>query len=88
MDHTVNVRVLLEDLLHRALVGDVERVEERALAADQLDPIHAFLGRVVETVDNDDLVAGLQERESSERANVAAPSGVAEGQRLARQAAK
>lgn len=71
MDDVVNVGVLLEHLVERGLILDVELVELWLLAADELDAVDDLLGRVVEVIDDDDLVAGLEEGKRCERANVA-----------------
>jgi hypothetical protein len=67
----VDVWVLLEHLVKRGLVLDVELVEIGPLAADELDAVDDLLGGIVEAVDNDDLVVGLEESKSCEGANVA-----------------
>ncbi|KAH5441296.1 hypothetical protein HBI47_043770 [Parastagonospora nodorum] len=67
----VNVWVLFEDLVERSFVGDVGLVEGWSLAADELDAIDDFGRRVVEIVDDDDLVVCLEKSESCEGANVA-----------------
>ena len=43
MNHIVNVGVLAEDLVQRCLVVDVNVVELRALAADELNAVDNFL---------------------------------------------
>ena len=71
VDDIVDVGVLLEHLVERGLILDVELVEFGLLAADELDAVEDLLGRVVEIVDDDDLVAGLEESKRCERADVA-----------------
>lgn len=71
MNHAVNVWVLLKDAVKRSLVGDVELDKLGPLAADQLDAVDDLFGRVVQVVSDDYLVAGLEEGESREGANVA-----------------
>ena len=71
MDDIVDVRVLLEHLIQLLLVGDIQRVVLGPLAADELDAVEDLLGGVVEVVDDDDLVVGLEKGESGERADVA-----------------
>ena len=71
MDDVVNVWVLLEHLVERSLILDIELVELWPLAADELNAVDNLLGGVVEVVDNDDLVASFEESERCERANVA-----------------
>ena len=60
MDHAINVRVRREDFVKLGFVGDVHGVELWALAREQLDPVEAFLGSIVQVIDNDDLVASLK----------------------------
>lgn len=71
VDDRVNGWVLLEDLVESGLVSDVELVEVGAAAADELDTVESDLGRVVERVDNDNVVTVLEEGEGGEGANVA-----------------
>jgi hypothetical protein len=47
MDDIVDVWVLFKDLVERSLVCDIALVERRSLAADELDAVYDFLGRVV-----------------------------------------
>jgi hypothetical protein len=58
--HIVNIRVLIEHLVQRNFIGDVKFIEFRPLPADEFDAVDDFLGRVVEVVNNDDLVIGLE----------------------------
>lgn len=67
--------MLLEDLVQFLLVGDVRRVVLGPLAADELNAVEHLFGGVVEVVNDDDLVVGLEESESSERADVAGATG-------------
>lgn len=71
MDNIVNIRVLLEHLIQLLLIGDVQRVVLGPLAANELDTVEDLLGGVVEVVDDDDLVVGLEKGEGGERADVA-----------------
>lgn len=71
MDHAVNGGVLLEDLVEGRFVCNVCFVELGPLARDELDAVEGDLGRVVEVVDNHDIVAVLEERKGGEGANVA-----------------
>jgi hypothetical protein len=71
----VDIRVLLEHLVQGLLISDVERVVLGSLAADQLNAVQDLLGGVVEVVDDDDLVVGLEESERGERADVAGATG-------------
>lgn len=70
VDDIVDVGVLGKDLLDGFFVGDVDVVEGRSLAANRLNAVDNFLRRVVKIVDNDDLVVGLEEGESSEASDV------------------
>jgi hypothetical protein len=63
--------MLLEHLVEAGLIGDIDFVKSRALLGDQLDAIQDNLGRVVEAVDDDDVVAMLEEGNCGERADVA-----------------
>lgn len=71
MDDAVDGGVLGKDLVQRLLVGDVDLVKVGAAAGQQLDPVNRNLGRVVEAVDNDDIVAGVEQGQSREGADVA-----------------
>lgn len=71
MNDVVNVGVLLEHLVESSLILDVKLVELGLLAADELNAVDDLLGRVVEVVNDDDLVASLEKSECCEGANVA-----------------
>ena len=71
MNDIVDVRVQLKHLIQLLLIGDIQRVVLGPLAADELNAVEDLIGRVVKVVDDDDLVVGLEKRESSERADVA-----------------
>jgi hypothetical protein len=60
VDDAVNVRVCCKDLAQCLLVGDVDLVEDWPFAADQLNAVQGYLRRVVQAVDNDNLVAMLK----------------------------
>lgn len=75
VDHIVDVWVVVEDLVESSLVCNVGLVEFGPLAADEFDAVDDFLGRVVEAVDDDDLVVGLEQGEGREGANVARTAG-------------
>lgn len=75
MNDRVNVGMRAEDLVKGRLVGDVDGVEFRALAGEELEPVDAFFRRIVQVVDDDDLVASFEQLEDGERANVAAATG-------------
>lgn len=70
MNNIVDVGVVGKDLLEGLLVGDVGIVEDGSLAGDGLDAVEDFLGRVVQVVDDDDLVVGLEEGEGCKAADV------------------
>jgi hypothetical protein len=61
VDHIVDVWVLAEDLVQSSLIGDVDLVECRSLAADELDAVDDLGGGVVEVVDDDDFVVSFEE---------------------------
>lgn len=75
VNDTVDIRVLLKHLVQLLLIGDIAGVELGSLAADELDAVEDFVRGVVEVVDDDDLVVGLEEGEGSEGANVAGATG-------------
>lgn len=70
VDNIVDVGVVGKDLLEGLLVGDVGIVEDGSLAGDGLDAVEDLLGRVVQVIDNDDLVVGLEQGEGCEAADV------------------
>lgn len=71
VDDAVNGGVLGKHLVQGLLVGDVDLVEVGTAASQQLDAVESDLGGVVEAVDNDDIVAGIQQGQSREGADVA-----------------
>lgn len=71
MNDRVNGRVLGEDIVERCLIVDVDLVEVRATATDELNAIKGHFGGVVKIVDDDNIVAMLEEGQRGERANVA-----------------
>lgn len=71
VNNAVNLRVLGEDLVEGLLVGDVDLVEGRAATADLFNTVENVLERVVQAVDNDDIVAVLEKGEGGKGANVA-----------------
>jgi hypothetical protein len=71
VDDIVDVWVLIEDLVQCRLVCDVNLIEDRSLAANELDSIDNFWRGIVEIVDDDDLVISLEKGKSREGANVA-----------------
>ena len=70
VNNIVDVGVFSKDVLEGLLVGDVGIVKDGSLAADGLDAVQDLLGRVVQVVDNDDLVVGLEQGEGCEAADV------------------
>ncbi len=76
MNDAVNLRVCLEDLLERSLVGNIDLVEDWPPAAQQLNAVQADLGGVVQAVDNNHIVAVLEESEGCEGPNVASATAV------------
>ena len=71
MDDIVDVRVCGKDLIELGFVGDIAGEVFGSPAADELDAVEDFVGGVVEVVDNDDFVAGFEEREGGEGTDVA-----------------
>lgn len=59
MNDTIYVGILLEDLVKSAVIGNIDIVETRPLAADQLDTVDGLLGRIVKIVSDDDFVASF-----------------------------
>lgn len=71
VDDAVDGGVLGKHLVQGLLVGDVNLVEVGSAAGQQLDAVEGDLGGVVEAVDNDDIVAGVQQGQSRKGADVA-----------------
>lgn len=71
MNNIVDIRVLLKHLIQLLLIGDIQRVVLGPLATDELNAVQDLIGGVVEVIDDDDLVVGLEQGERSERADVA-----------------
>lgn len=57
-------------------------MEDRSLSGDELDAVESNFGRVVEVVYNDDLIAMLDESESSEGSDVSCTTIYLESQLL------
>jgi len=74
VDNTLNVRVFCEDLIQASFVCNINLVEDWALSAEKLYAVEGDLGGVVETVNDDDLVAMFEESETGEGSNVAGAS--------------
>ena len=67
MDHIVDIRVLGKDLVKASLIGDINSVESRLGARQDLNAVHDLRTRgIVAIVDDDDLVAGIDEGEGGE----------------------
>jgi hypothetical protein len=83
VNNRINPRVLRENLLQRHRIRHIRLVERGPLSADKLDAIKSFLRGVVEIVDHDDVIAGKEELERREGANVACSPVVRSGVALA-----
>lgn len=70
MDDAIYGRVRGEDAVELVLLGHVGLVEGRPLPADQFDAVEGDLGRIVEAVDNDDVVAILEEGQHGEGSDI------------------
>lgn len=76
MNDAVNGRVLVKDVVEGLFIGNVDVVEGRTAAAKLLDAVEDDFERVVEVVDNDDVVIVFEESQSGKGANVAGSSGL------------
>ena len=65
-----------KDLVETFLVGDIHLVKVWSLSAEEFDAVEGDFGGVVEAIDNYDFVAMFEERESSERPDIAGTSVV------------
>lgn len=74
MDDAVNIRMVVENLVKGAIVGDIELVKLRPLATNQLDSIDGLFGRIVQVVGNDDFIVSFQQGQGGERSNVSGAS--------------
>jgi hypothetical protein len=74
VDNTVNVGVLCEDFVETFFVCDIDLIEVWPLSADELNAVQRNLGRVVEAIDNYNLVTMFEESQGRERPNVAGAS--------------
>lgn len=77
VNNAVDLGVLGKHIVEAGLVCDVDLVEGRTLAANKLDAVYGGLGRVEETIDNDDIVAVLEEGEGGEGPDVASTTAKA-----------
>lgn len=75
VDDAVDVGVFLEDFVQGFIFGDVEAVVVRSFTADEFNAVEDFWRGIVEVVDYDDSVVGLEEGEGGEGANVARATG-------------
>lgn len=71
MNNAVNIGVRSEDLVKRSFVGDIDIVVGWSSASQQFNAADDFFRRVVLVVNNDNLITGLDEGDSGERANIA-----------------
>ena len=74
MDHAVNFGMRSKDIVQCLFICDIDFVEVWSLAAEKLDAIEGDFGGIVQTVDNHDLVAMLEEGKRSEGPNIAGTS--------------
>jgi hypothetical protein len=79
VDDAVNGRVLGKDIIQRRLVGNVQLVEVGTAAANQLNAVEGDLGGVVEAVDNNDIIAVLEQSKGREGTNVAGSAASSDG---------
>ena len=84
VNNAVDLGVLGEHVVEAGLVCDVDLVEGRALAADKLNAVYSGLGRVEETIDNDDIVVVLEEGEGSEGPDVTSTTVKSKAQLISR----
>ena len=61
MDDAVDIWVLLEDVFESLLARNVDIVVIWLLAADELHSVQSLRGRIVEVVDDNDMVARFKE---------------------------
>lgn len=71
MNNAVNIGVRSEDFVKCNFIGDIDIVVDWTSASQQFNAADDFLRRVVLVVDNDNLITGLDEGDSGERANIA-----------------
>ena len=74
MDDTVDIGILSKDFVQCLFVCDIDMVEVWPFAAEQLDAVEGDFGGVVETVDDHDFVAMLEESERGEGSDVTGSS--------------
>ena len=74
MNDAFDVWMSREDVVKSFFISGVEIVEHRSFVAYQPNPIQDFLGGIEEVIDDNYIVANLEERERCEAANVSCPS--------------
>ena len=70
MNDTVDLWVSRKDLIEGWFIGDVDLVEVWSLSAKEFDSVEDDLGRVVQTIYDDDFVAMFQQCQGCEGTNV------------------
>ena len=78
MNDTVDVRMGIEDAVKGSFITHIDVVKMRSLSAYPFNAIEGFFGRIVEVVDDNDLVVGFEQGKSSEGTNVASPPAIVE----------
>jgi hypothetical protein len=61
VDNAVNAGILCEDLVKTVFICDIDLIEVWPLSADELNAVQRNLGRVVEAIDNYNLIAMFKE---------------------------
>ncbi len=74
MNDAIDVWMRIEDFVDGSLIPHVDIMKLRAFSADQFNAIERFLGRVVEIVEDYDVVVGLEQGKGSKGTNVAGPT--------------
>lgn len=78
MYNTVDMRMGSEDAVKGSFITHIDVVKMRSLSAYRFNAIECFFGGIVEIVDNNDLVVGLEQGKGSEGANIASPPAIVE----------
>lgn len=60
VDDAIDGRVGREDLVKLIFLRDIDLVEGRFLAAEELNAINGYLGGIIEVVDDNNVVAVLE----------------------------
>jgi hypothetical protein len=71
MDNAVDIGVRSEDLVKRGFISDIDVVICRSSSCQQFNAANDFLGGIVLIVNNDNLIACLDESYCGEGANIA-----------------